>query len=83
MNDCMIFKVHLLLDGERVSHAGGISARAHTNFQLEVEKSEERKWTSIRVLAFYQPLNVEAEKNEVMYNYSENSYIIASFHISL
>lgn len=24
VNDCMIFKVHLLLDGERVSHAGDI-----------------------------------------------------------
>lgn len=56
MNDCMIFKVHLLLDGERVSHAGDIFCmHRHTHtLPVEVNNEKERIENAIWVLAFYQ-----------------------------
>lgn len=42
VNDCMIFKVHLLLDGERVSHAGDIFCTHIHTLPAEANKKRRR-----------------------------------------
>uniref|UniRef100_A0A665V4V9 Family with sequence similarity 135 member B n=1 Tax=Echeneis naucrates TaxID=173247 RepID=A0A665V4V9_ECHNA len=81
VNDCMIFKVHLLLDGERVKHLFECKSNYHKG--REDKYSADDQFNSRTLSLHFHPRRGLHHHVPVMFDYFHLSVISVSIHASL